>query len=122
MDKKTIKNTKQVEKINAEGQSLGRLASRIAFLLQDKHLPHYAPNKEGETFVEVENLEKIKFALPKLRTKIYYHHTRYMGHMQEVPLAKAWEKSPAQVLRKAVRGMLPKNKLRKLRMKRLIIK
>ncbi len=119
MEKKDIKNA---VKLDAQGKSLGRLASRIAFLLQDKHLPQYAPNKEGETFVEVENLDKIKFALPKLRTKIYYHHTRYMGHMQKVPLPEAWAKSPTRVLQKAVRGMLPKNKLRKLRMKRLIVK
>jgi len=115
------KANKDIITIDATRESLGRLASRIAFLLQDKHLPRYAPNKEGETIVQVKNLVKIQFPEPKLRTKIYYKHTPYLGHLQKVSLAKMWKEDPAKVLRKAVRGMLPKNKLRDRRMKRLII-
>jgi len=112
---------KNIITIDAAGESLGRLASRIAFLLQDKHLPHYAPNKEGETIVQVKNLVKIQFPESKLRTKIYYKHTPYIGHLKEISLAKMWKENPAKVLRKAVRGMLPKNKLRDRRMKRLVV-
>lgn len=107
--------------IEAKGQSLGRLASRIAFLLQDKHLPQYAPNKEGETIVTVKHLTAITFPKTKLHTKIYYKHTPYLGHLKEVSLAKLWKENPKEVLYKAVRGMLPINKLRDRRMKRLII-
>ncbi len=116
------KDNKNIVIIDATGQSLGRLASRIAFLLQDKHLPRYAPNKEGETIVQIENLVNIKFAEPKLRTKVYYKHTPYLGHLKKISLRKLWKDNPERVLRRAVRGMLPKNTLRDRRMKRLIIK
>jgi len=116
------KEDKNIVTIDAEGQSLGRMASRIAMLLQDKHKPEYAPNKVGETVVVIENLSKIKpFKETKLRTKIYYKHTGYIGHLRETKLADMWEKDPEKVLRMAVRGMLPKNKLRDKRLKRLEI-
>jgi len=116
------KEDKNIVTIDAEGQSLGRMASRIAVLLQDKHKPEYAPNKVGETAVVIENLSKIKpFKETKLRTKIYYKHTGYIGHLRETKLADMWEKDPEKVLRMAVRGMLPKNKLRDKRLKRLEI-
>lgn len=107
--------------MDAKGQSLGRLASRIAFLLQDKHLPRYAPNLEGKTKVVIENLKAITFPKTKLHSKIYYKHTPYLGHLKEISLEKLWQKNPKEVLRKAVRGMLPINKLRSRRMKRLEI-
>ncbi len=116
------KEDKNIVTIDAEGQSLGRMASRIAMLLQDKHKPEYAPNKVGETVVVIENLSKIKpFKETKLRTKIYYKHTGYIGHLRETKLSDMWEKDPEKVLRMAVRGMLPKNKLRDKRLKRLEI-
>ncbi len=108
--------------INAEGQSLGRLASQIAVYLQDKHKPEYAPNKPGETVVIIENLEKIKpFRESKSKTKIYYKHTGYLGHLKQISLEDLWVKDPKKVLSMAVKGMLPKNKLRDKRLKRLII-
>lgn len=116
------KQNKNIITIDAEGQSLGRIASRIAVLLQDKHKPEYAPNKVGETFVVVENFNKIKpFRETKSKTKIYYKHTGYIGHLKETSLEKMWEKDPKKVLQIAVRGMLPKNKLRDKRLKRLTI-
>lgn len=115
-------NNKNIVTIEAQGQSLGRLASRVAVLLQDKHRPEYAPNKVGETVVVVENLSKIKpFNETKLKTKIYYKHTGYIGHLKETKLADIWKKDPEKVFKMAVRGMLPKNKLRDKRLKRLII-
>jgi len=116
------KENKNIVTIDVEGQSLGRIASRIAVLLQDKHKAQYSPNKVGDTFVIIENLSKIKpFKVTKLKTKIYYKHTGYIGHLKETNLADMWEKNPMRVLKTAVRGMLPKNKLRDKRLKRLII-
>jgi len=116
------KENKNIVTIDVEGQSLGRLASRIAVLLQDKHKSEYAPNKVGDTVVIIENLSKIKpFKETKLSTKIYYKHTGYIGHLRETKLSDLWEKDPKKVLRMAVRGMLPKNKLRDKRLKRLEI-
>jgi len=116
------KENKNIVTIDAEEQSLGRMASRVAVLLQDKHKPEYAPNKVGETVVVIENLSKIKpFKETKLKTKIYYKHTGYIGHLRETKLADMWEKDPEKVLKMAVRGMLPKNKLRDKRLKRLEI-
>ncbi|MFA5360758.1 MAG: 50S ribosomal protein L13 [Candidatus Paceibacterota bacterium] len=116
------KQNKNTVTIDAQGQSLGRLASKTAVLLQDKHKPEYAPNKAGETIVIVENLGKIKpFGKTKSRTKIYYKHTGYIGHLKEISLEKMWEKDPKKVFEMAVKGMLPKNKLRPKRIKRLII-
>ena len=116
------KENKNIVTIDAEGQSLGRMASRIAVLLQDKQKAQYAPNKVGDTVVIIENLSKIKpFKETKLRTKIYYKHTGYIGHLRETKLSDMWEKDPARVLKIAVRGMLPKNKLRDKRLKKLEI-
>lgn len=113
---------KNIVTIDAEGQSLGRIASRIAVLLQDKQRAQYAPNKVGDTIVVIENLSKIKpFKGTKLRTKIYYKHTGYIGHLKATNLADMWKKDPVRVLKMAVRGMLPKNKLRDKRLKRLEI-
>jgi len=117
-----LARSKNIVTVDAQGQSLGRLASRIAVLLQDKHKPEYAPNKAGSTFVVIENLRQIKpFKETKLRTKIYYKHTGYIGHLKETKLADMWEKDPVRVFKTAVRGMLPKNKLRDKRLKRLEI-
>lgn len=107
--------------LDATGQSLGRLASRIAVLLQDKNKATFETNKAGTNKVIVNNLSKIHFTGKKLKTKIYYKHTNYIGHLKEINLEKMWEKDPRRVLRMAVRGMLPKNKLRDKRLKRLII-
>ena len=116
------KENKNIVTIDAKDKSLGRMASRIAVLLQDKHKAQFAPNKIGDTVVIVENLSKIKpFKGTKLRTKIYYKHTGYIGHLRETSLADMWEKDPAKVLKLAVRGMLPKNKLRDKRLKKLEI-
>jgi large subunit ribosomal protein L13 len=116
------KEDKNIVTIDIEGESLGRIASRIAMILQGKHKPEYAPNKVGDAFVVIENLSKIKpFKETKSSTKIYYKHTGYIGHLRETKLSNMWEKDPKKVLKMAVRGMLPKNKLRDKRLKRLEI-
>ncbi len=107
--------------LDATGQSLGRLASQIAVLLQDKNKATFEPNKAGTTIVVVNNFSKINFKGNKPKTKIYYKHTGYLGHLKETTLEKMWEKDPKKILKMAVRGMLPKNKLRDKRLKRLKI-
>lgn len=108
--------------INAENQKLGRLASQIALLLQDKDRPAYDPKLPGINRVVVENTSKLSFTGKKFSDKVYYHHTGYMGHLRENTLRGIFEKSPEKVLWMAVFNMLPKNRLRAKRLNRLIIK
>lgn len=105
--------------IDATNKVLGRLATEIAILLRGKHKPDFAPNKDRGDFVVVKNIDKIKLTGKKIRQKIYYHHTGYLGSLKETALKKLFQKEPAEVLKKAVFGMLPKNKLRSRQIKRL---
>ena len=105
--------------VDATGKTLGRLATEIAKILMGKHKPTYTPHIDGGDFVIVVNAEKIFVTGKKLTTKVYYKHTGYMGHLKEATLKEMLEKKPEEVIRLAVRGMLPKNKLRDRRMKRL---
>lgn len=106
-------------KIDATNQSLGRLASKIAVLLQGKDSPDYAPNKVANVKVIVENVSKMKFTGKKFYQKVYRHHTGYLGHLKEKKLREVFEKNPTEVLKRAVLGMLPKNSLRSKRIKNL---
>lgn len=107
--------------IDAAGKVLGRLATEIAILLRGKNKPDFVLNKDMGDFVIVKNFNKIKFTGKKFEQKIYYHHTGYLGGLREMPLKKLFEKNPAEVLKKAVFGMLPKNKLRARQIKRLTV-
>lgn len=107
--------------IDAANRVLGRLATEIAVLLRGKNKPDFAPNKDMGDFVTVRNFSKIRITGKKFEQKIYYRHTGYLGGLKEVPLKKLFEKDPAEVLKKAVFGMLPKNKLRAKQIKRLRI-
>lgn len=110
---------RETHTIDAADVSLGRLASQIAVLLQGKHRPDYAPNKDIGDFVVVKNFDKTKFTGKKFRNKMYYHHSGFLGGLKTTPLYKLFEREPAEVLRRAVFGMLPKNKLRDKMIKRL---
>lgn len=107
--------------IDASNKVLGRLASEIAILLQGKHRPNFLPYKDTGDFVVVRNVKQIKLTGKKIEQKKYYRHSLYMGGLKEIPLKKLLEQKPGEILKKAVSGMLPKNKLRKIRMKRLKI-
>lgn len=107
--------------IDAKNQKLGRLASKIALILQDKDRPVYDPRLEGENRVIVKNVHLIKVTGRKEDQKIYYRHTGYVGHLKAIKFKEMFVKDPARVLRLAVKGMLPKNKLLNRRLKRLII-
>jgi len=108
-------------RINAEGMPLGRLATLIAYYLQGKHKVNYAPYIDFPVFVEIENWNKIVFTGEKLDEKIIYKHTGYIGHLKQYKLKELWQKNPLKVIQKAVAGMLPKNKLRQRRIKRIIL-
>jgi large subunit ribosomal protein L13 len=106
--------------IDAEGKSLGRLASQIAVLLRGKHKQDFAPYKDTGDFVTVKNVNKLKFTGKKFENKIYYRHTGYLGGLKKTTLKELYiKKGPKEILRKAVMGMLPKNKLRARQIKRL---
>jgi len=107
--------------IDAQNQALGRLASQVAFILQGKTHPSYQPHESGTDAVIIKNASKIKVTGRKYTDKIYYRHTGYMGHLKKRTFQQEFEKSPGRVIEKAVRNMLPKNRLQKERMKRLII-
>ena len=107
--------------IDAQDQILGRLATKIARLLIGKHKPTFVPHLDCGDYVVVINAAKIKVTGRKLKNKIYYRHTGYMGGLKEVRLEEMLAKDPTRVIWLAVKNMLPKNKLRKRRLKRLKI-
>jgi large subunit ribosomal protein L13 len=106
--------------INAEGEVLGRLASRVALLLQGKNLAEYAPNKAVGSKIKVINISKIKFTGKKYKEKVYKRHTGYLGHLKTKKISVLFEKRPEEVFKRVVSGMLPKNRLLKERLKKLI--
>ncbi len=97
--------------IDAEGQVLGRLASRVAQLIRGKHKATFTPHMDGGDFVVIINAEKVKLTGRKLEQKQYFRHTGYMGHERFTPVADVLEKHPERVIEKAVFGMLPKTTL-----------
>ena len=97
--------------VDADGQNLGRLASEIAHVLRGKHKPSYTPNDDVGDFVIVTNAAKVAFTGKKLSDKIYHRHSGYPGGMREITLEKMLQQHPERVLERAVRGMLPHNRL-----------
>ncbi len=113
---------RKTHKINGEGMILGRLATEIAVLLRGKNKPGYAPNRDMGDFVVVENMDKIKVTGKKEEQKKYYRHSGYLGGLKEESYGKLKKRRPGETLRKAVLGMLPRNKLRMEMIKRLRMK
>ena len=97
--------------VDAEGQTLGRLATRIADMLRGKNKPQYTPHVDTGDFVVVVNAEKIAVTGQKLDQKRYYRHSGYPGGLRSRTLREQLERRPTEVLRTAVKGMLPKNRL-----------
>ena len=97
--------------VDATNQNLGRLASDIARVLRGKHKPQFTPNDDVGDFVVVTNAARITFTGKKSSDKVYYSHSGYPGGLREVTLEKMLERHPQRVLEKAVRGMLPHNRL-----------
>ena len=107
--------------IDAQGQTLGRLASRVATLLRGKHKPIYTPHVDCGDYVIVVNAEKIHVTGQKMTQKKYYRHSGYPGGLKEVTLRDQLQKFPDRVIEKAVQGMLPKNRLGRRMFKKLKI-
>jgi large subunit ribosomal protein L13 len=105
--------------VDATNKVLGRLATEIVILLRGKHEPDFAPYRNGGDFVVVKNVDKIKITGKKIEKKKYYHHSGFLGGLKESPLKKLFKENPSEVLKKAVWGMLPKNRLRAKQIKRL---
>ena len=107
--------------IDASGQTLGRLASQISSVLRGKHKPTYAPHVDCGDFVVVVNAHKVRVTGRKLDQKFYYRHSGYPSGLTAVSLRDQLDRHPDRVIRLAVRGMLPKNRLGRQMIKKLKI-
>ncbi len=105
--------------VDAEGKTLGRLSTEIAKVLQGKHKPIYTPHVDTGDYVVVVNAEKIKITGKKMTDKIYYHHTGYPGGIKSISAAALLKKNPTALVEKAVKGMMPKNKLNRQALNKL---
>ncbi len=106
--------------IDVKNQTLGRMASKIALILQGKDKASYEPRKIGDNKVIVKNVNLLKVTGNKLEQKVYHHHTGYMGHLRTKKYKEVFEKTPEWILRHAVEGMLPRNFINAKRMKHLV--
>lgn len=105
--------------VDAQGQTVGRLATQIASVLRGKHKVDFTPNQLGGDFVVVINANKVTFTGKKLDQKIYTRYTGYQGGLKETPARVMLDKRPERVLERAVWGMLPKNRLGRKMIRRL---
>jgi large subunit ribosomal protein L13 len=108
-------SAKEIERawfvVDAEGQSLGRLATRVAAVLRGKHKPTFAPHLDTGDYVVVINADKVTLKGSKVEQKLYHRHSGYPGGLTSVPFLSMLDKKPTEVVERAVHGMLPKNKL-----------
>lgn len=105
--------------LDGSGQVVGRLATHVAHLLMGKHRPHYVPYHDTGDHVVVLNCAQLRFSGRKWEQKHYYRHSGYAGGIKSTSAAELFAKDPGEVLRRAVKGMLPKNKLQAKRLKKL---
>ena len=107
--------------IDAEGQTLGRLATKVAHVLRGKHKPTYTPHVDCGDFVIVVNASKINLTGNKLNDKIYYNHSGYTGGLRERSARVMKEQYPEEMIERAVKGMLPKGRLGRQMYKKLFV-
>ena len=107
--------------VDAEGNTLGRLASEVARVLRGKNKPTFTPHIDTGDYVIVINAEKIKVTGKKLDQKVYYHHSGYVGGLKETTLKEKLAKKPEQVIELAVKGMLPKGPLGRQMYRKLFV-
>jgi large subunit ribosomal protein L13 len=105
--------------VDAEGKTLGRLATRLAEILRGKHKPTFTSHLDTGDYVIVVNAEKVRVTGKKMSTKMYYRYSGHLGGLKEVVLSDMLEQHPDRVLVHAVRGMLPKNRLGRAMIKKL---
>ena len=113
---------RKLQKIDATGQAIGRMATSIANILRGKTKPEFQAYLDLGDIVEVSNIAKAKFTGKKLGQKEYHHYSGYLGGLKSKKMGEVFIKNPGEVLVKAVRDMLPPTKLRTAQIKRLIIK
>lgn len=107
--------------VDLKGRVLGRAATRIAMILRGRNKVRYTPHQDTGDFVVVINASQVRLTGSKLTDKIYYRHTRYPGGLKETSAGRLLEKNPATMIRRAVHGMLPKNKMNKHLLRKLHI-
>lgn len=105
--------------VDAEGQTLGRLASELAVILRGKHKPQFTPHVDTGDFVVVVNAEKVVVTGRKADKKVYHRHTGYPGGLRSTSYEEMMRRKPAEVVRKAVFGMMPKTRLARQQVKKL---
>lgn len=105
--------------VDAEGETLGRLATELAVLLRGKHKPQYTPHIDTGDFVVVVNADKVVVTGRKAEKKVYHRHTGYPGGLRTTSYETMMRRKPAELLRKAVFGMMPKNRLARQQVKKL---
>ena len=105
--------------VDAQGCTLGRLASEVAKVLRGKNKPEFTPHVDTGDYVVIINAEKVKVTGKKLQQKVYYNHSDYVGGMRETTLAEMMQKKPEKVVELAVKGMLPKGPLGREMIKKL---
>jgi len=105
--------------VDAEGKTLGRLASELARRLRGKHKVQFTPHVDTGDYVVVVNAEKVRVTGNKLQDKLYHRHTGYIGNLKTINLEKLLQKAPERVIGHAVKGMLPRNRLGRAMLKKL---
>ena len=105
--------------VDADGKTLGRLASEIAHRLRGKHKPEYTPHVDTGDYIVVVNAEKVRVTGNKAKDKMYYKHTGYIGNLKTTNFSKMIQEHPERVLELAVKGMLPKNSLGRAMFKKM---
>lgn len=107
--------------VDADGVVLGRLASEVAKILRGKHKPTYAPHMDMGDHVIVVNAAKVRVTGAKATDKVYYQHSQYPGGLSEIPFERESERRPERVVERAVRGMLPRNRLGRRMLRKLAV-
>jgi len=107
--------------VDASGKTLGRLATQIAMILRGKHKPDFTPHCDVGDFVVVVNAEKVAVTGKKMQDKLYHRHSGYPGGLRTRTLTEMLDRRPEEVIRKAVKGMLPRNRLARMQMRKLKI-
>jgi len=105
--------------VDAEGKTLGRLATEIAVILRGKNKPTFTPHLDMGDYVVVVNAEKVSLSGRKEDQKEYIHHTGYIGHFRRKPISRVRELNPTRILSEAVAGMIPSNRLKKFVLRKL---
>jgi large subunit ribosomal protein L13 len=113
---------RKIVKIDASDQTVGRLSTKIAFILRGKDKPEWQPHIDSGDIVEVINADKLRFTGKKLIQREYYHHSGHPGGLKTKKMSMVFAKNPGELIQRSVREMLPANRLRNNMLKRLIIK